>query len=220
MASFSDAEPEKSRSKKVPSKHMQPDKTKPEQFDSEVFRAAQGEHRGIPSIAAGCSPAFELLHAEFSEQLERVAWAILRDWQLATDAVQESFVLLDKKWGEVPAESRKGWLIRTVQLQSQNLRRKKRLADELPQKLSMAGGEFGTPQRFVEPQRSIEAEETIEAVRAAIEKLPAAQQEVVQMRMRENLTFSEISERLDVPLGTVLSRMRLALEKLRQNLEP
>jgi RNA polymerase sigma-70 factor, ECF subfamily len=52
-------------------------------------------------------------------------------------------------------------------------------------------------------------------IEKALETLPAAQLQVVQMSIIDGLSQSEIAARLDLPLGTVKSRMRLAFDKLR-----
>jgi len=57
------------------------------------------------------------------------------------------------------------------------------------------------------------------AVRRVVEALPAAQREVVTLRHGAGLTFREIAERLGRPLGTVLTQMRAALEKIGVALE-
>ncbi len=49
---------------------------------------------------------------------------------------------------------------------------------------------------------------------AVVEKLPAEQKEVVMLKIYGNLTFREISETLDIPLNTALSRMHQALKRL------
>jgi len=51
-----------------------------------------------------------------------------------------------------------------------------------------------------------------------IHRLPNAQQEVVRGIYLQDLTLQELAERLDVPLGTIKSRLRLALEKLREQI--
>jgi RNA polymerase sigma-70 factor (ECF subfamily) len=56
-------------------------------------------------------------------------------------------------------------------------------------------------------------------VAAALRELPADQAEVVRLSFVEDLSQSDIAEKLGVPLGTVKSRMRLAYVKLRQALE-
>ena len=57
------------------------------------------------------------------------------------------------------------------------------------------------------------------AVRRVVDALPAAQREVVTLRHGAGLTFREIAERLGRPLGTVLTQMRAALEKIGVALE-
>ena len=57
------------------------------------------------------------------------------------------------------------------------------------------------------------------AIRRAIAALPPAQREVLELRHRGELTFREIAEQLDRPLGTVLTQMRAALEKIGAALE-
>jgi RNA polymerase sigma-70 factor (ECF subfamily) len=54
------------------------------------------------------------------------------------------------------------------------------------------------------------------SIRRVMQDLPSDQKEVVELAYFEELTHSEISERLNTPLGTVKSRLRLALGKLRQ----
>lgn len=57
------------------------------------------------------------------------------------------------------------------------------------------------------------------AVRRAVSLLPAAQREVVELRQQGGLTFQEIADRLDRPLGTVLTQMRTALVRISDALE-
>ncbi len=57
-----------------------------------------------------------------------------------------------------------------------------------------------------------------ERIRAAFSTLPPAQYEVVRLHFVEDLAHSEIAEHLNLPLGTVKSRLRLAFEKIRKDL--
>ncbi|MCC0014901.1 MAG: sigma-70 family RNA polymerase sigma factor [Rhodobiaceae bacterium] len=56
-------------------------------------------------------------------------------------------------------------------------------------------------------------------VAAALSELPVEQREVIELSFNQDLAQSEIAQRLDVPLGTVKSRMRLAYSKLKSSLE-
>ena len=57
------------------------------------------------------------------------------------------------------------------------------------------------------------------SVSDAVERLPSDQKQVISMAFMEDMTQQEISQRLDLPLGTVKSRMRLAYQKLSKSLE-
>lgn len=61
------------------------------------------------------------------------------------------------------------------------------------------------------------AERTAE-IDAAMAELPAAQRAVVHLKIWEGLTFAAISQALEIPQNTAVSRYRYALEKLRQKL--
>lgn len=168
-----------------------------------------------PEQDAAWEKSIEQLHADFASQLERIAWAILRDWPLAADAVQEAFALLAKKQNELPTGNQRGWLVRTVQFQAQNLRRKQDRARNLAERLGASGLVREEATGYL-----VERREELEQLKRAIGELPKPQRVVVQMRLGEEKSFSEIAGELELPLGTVLSRMRLALAKLRTKLRP
>ena len=69
------------------------------------------------------------------------------------------------------------------------------------------------------PDEELSERERAERVRAMLGELPPDQSEVVTLAFLEGLSHSEIAKRLDLPLGTVKSRMRLAYQKIRDALE-
>ncbi len=111
------------------------------------------------------------LHDECEKQLLRLAWAILRDWELAADAVQETFALLAKKYGEVEAANRRGWLVKTVQFQALNLRRSRFRANQLIERVCESPTAYSVSS---DPSR-VEVTEQVELLRSAIDELPAEQ---------------------------------------------
>ena len=162
------------------------------------------------------SDEIERLHAECSAQLLRLAWAIVRDWGLAADAVQETFALFAQKHGTIEKAHQRGWLVETVQFQALNQSRSQLRSTQLIDRLR----EEPTAYTARSQTSTLEQDEQIEGLRNAIKDLPPEQRQVVQLRLVNNQGFAEIAEQLKVPLGTVLSRMRLALEKLRRKLPP
>ena len=69
------------------------------------------------------------------------------------------------------------------------------------------------------PDQQVLTEEAERRVRMAIKKLPAEQLRVIEMSFFEGRPHNEIARALDIPLGTVKSRVRLAMGRLRGLLE-
>jgi RNA polymerase sigma-70 factor (ECF subfamily) len=70
-----------------------------------------------------------------------------------------------------------------------------------------------------DPHQVASAAEQQRLVKQHLAKLPEEQQTIVRMRIYENLKFAEIAEKLNLPLGTVLTRMRSALHAIKTGLE-
>lgn len=69
------------------------------------------------------------------------------------------------------------------------------------------------------PDEELDQRERSDRVKAVLASLPPDQAEVVMLSYVEGLSHSEIAERLNLPLGTVKSRMRLAYTKIREAVE-
>ncbi len=151
------------------------------------------------------------LYLEHEAELKRLLWGVLRDSQLACDVLQAAFVKLMECGHTTRAESRKAWLFRVAMNEALAIRRRqamgKRVVDGLPStRVSVAADE------------PLIRYETIQSVRRALEELPPDQRRIVEMRIYDEKTFAQIAQELNIPLGTALGRMRLALAKLRQAL--
>ena len=58
-------------------------------------------------------------------------------------------------------------------------------------------------------------QEKVELLKRRINELSEQQQQVLRLRIFEDMTFAEIAKTMRIPIGTALSRMRLALDRLR-----
>jgi len=65
---------------------------------------------------------------------------------------------------------------------------------------------------------ALDTKDEAEAARLAMSQLPAEQQEVLRLAIDQGLTHSEIAERLDMPLGTVKTRIRRGLATVREKM--
>lgn len=135
--------------------------------------------------------------------------------QAAEDLFQEVWVrVYEAAPGYEPRGQASGWLFRIANnLAISHLR-------GASQERRRAAGEAGDdlPAREPDPAEQTERSEEARRVEAAIASLPQEQRQVFLLREEGGMAFKEIAESLEIPLGTALSRMNAALEKLRRQL--
>lgn len=75
------------------------------------------------------------------------------------------------------------------------------------------------PQAEIAPDQVVEEGEMSDAIRSAVKTLPAEQADMLKMAFFEDKAHSEIAEETGLPLGTVKSRLRLAIARMRKQLK-
>ena len=156
----------------------------------------------------------EECHVAFSNMLERYAWAMVRDWSLAADVVQTSFVALSRFGGDVAPEARKNWLFRVAHREAIRVRNRQKPYVQTSRESTASVFEAQATYE-INPLSKMADQEEIDELTKRISELPLEQQQVLRLRFFENRTFAEIAESMQIPIGTALSRMRLALDRLR-----
>ena len=196
-----------------------------------------GEEALVRAVADGSEEALAGLYDRHADGVHAVAYRLTSDRRLAEEVVQETFLVL---WNraelfEPATGSLATWLRaiarnRTVDRLRAAGRRPVLVAlpgagggnagdagsfDYLPADLVVIGG--AAP--GMNPEASAEAAETRDAIRDALDGMAEPERVVILLACREGLTQSEIAERLGWPLGTVKTRTRRALARLRGVLE-
>lgn len=156
----------------------------------------------------------EECHFAFSKMLERYAWAIVRDRSLAADVVQTSFAALTRFGGDVAPEARKSWLFRVVHREAVRVREQQKPYIRASAESTSNVLENRATYEIHSLSKMADQEEA-EQLAKRIDELPQEQRDVLRLRFFENKTFAEIAETMQTPIGTALSRMRIALERLR-----
>ncbi len=164
----------------------------------------------IRCAAAGNTGAFSQLVRKYRPQVVRTAYGIVGSAMEADDVAQEAFI---KAWSNLPDFRQQSgfstWLYRiTVNAAIDAVRRRRPeapLADALP-------GER------VAPEEEALRRERQRDVRGAIQELPPAARAALVLREYEQLTYREIAAVLDIPIGTVMSRLSYARQLLRERL--
>jgi RNA polymerase sigma-70 factor (ECF subfamily) len=158
---------------------------------------------------------------EYLDGLYSYALALTRNPADAADLVQETYVRALGAMGRLRADSNtKGWLFTILRNVWLNQLRKWRNG---PQIVEIEVGN-GVADSIVEPPKDshdlyvskLEAEQ----VRAAIQGLPVDFREIILLREYEDLSYQEIANVLECPVGTVMSRLGRARAKLRVLLSP
>jgi RNA polymerase sigma-70 factor, ECF subfamily len=112
-----------------------------------------------------------------------------------------------------------GWLTTIVRTRALDLiRARGRRAKMTDNAAAQVDTAVGMGEGFPQPDRQVSDGERAGAVTIALESLPEAQRRVIELAFFEGLTHHEVSERLAEPLGTVKTRIRLGMQKLRDML--
>jgi RNA polymerase sigma-70 factor, ECF subfamily len=153
---------------------------------------------------------FIKLLREQEGKLLRVAWAIVGQEADAWDVLQESVELawLNRRQLRGGTAAFPAWIRRIVVNQSFNYTRRSRRA------IPVEPGAMPEPEPMPAPEADLEAREIWDE----LQRLNPDQRQVVVLRFLADLPLSDIATELEVPLGTVKSRLNRALEQLNQSL--
>ncbi|MBX2851043.1 MAG: sigma-70 family RNA polymerase sigma factor [Phycisphaeraceae bacterium] len=193
----------------------------------------------LTAAAAGDGQAWTQLVSAYSGRVFGLIYKQCRDRELAEEISQETFVkVVQKLTSDGYSEQGKfePWLFRIAMNKLRDeMRRRGRQAR--PMDMSPAatassndnasgwaaaesGVIAGGPSMPRAPLDQLDRAEQVDLLRQAIATLPEADQEVLHLRHTAGLSFAQIAETLDQPLGTVLARGHRALGKLKTLMNP
>ncbi len=157
----------------------------------------------VAAANAGDSSAFEGLYLRYRDWVVNLACRIVGDRDMALDILQETFIYFARKFpGFTLTCQVKSFLYPVVKHLALNARQKS---------LRYESGEDLF--EFLEADPVEPAEEA--GLQTVLASLPTGQREVLVLRFIEDMTLAEIAEVLEVPIGTVKSRLHNALDTLR-----
>jgi RNA polymerase sigma-70 factor (ECF subfamily) len=162
--------------------------------------------------------ALGALYDQWSRSLYSLVLHLLKDADEAEDVVEETFW---QAWRKASAyDPSRGavstWLLTIGRRKAlDRLRARKRHREDPIGRETTISDMFALDQ---DPSVDAEVAEVREHVRAAVRELPAEQRQVLEMGYFSGLSQSEISRITGEPLGTIKTRMRLAMQKLREPL--
>lgn len=165
--------------------------------------------------------SFNRLVLKYQDMAYNVAYRILADPDDAADAVQDSFVKAFERLHQLHGGSFKAWLLRIVTNSCYDRIRKKKRHPTIS--MDTPSGERETIQQWPEtapgPDEIVLQHERAEIIQKGISELPPDQRTVLVLSDIEGLSYREIAEVTQVPIGTVRSRLARARAKMREYLK-
>ncbi len=206
-----------------PARMTTEDHTAPPPPDSDVMlvqRTLAGERR-----------AYDLLVLKYQRRVERLIGRMVRDSDLVQDIAQETFIRAYRALAQFRGDAQfYTWLYRiavnTAKKQLMELKR-----DPLVFQSQLKGGgddETSAPERELNanvadtetPEAVLASKEIANAVNAAMEALPEELRMAITLREIEGLSYEEIAQALECPIGTVRSRIFRAREAISARIKP
>lgn len=183
----------------------------------------------VERTVAGDQHAFELLVIKYQRRIERLIGRMVRDQDLVEDIAQETFIRAYRALGQFRGEAQfYTWLYRiavnTAKKALVDLKRDplvsetalKSGADEDDETSAMEN-ELTSAET---PETVLAAKEIAATVNSAMEALPDELRQAVTLREIEGLSYEEIAEVMNCPIGTVRSRIFRAREAISAKVKP
>jgi RNA polymerase sigma-70 factor, ECF subfamily len=180
-----------------------------------VSPPAASDHELLTRHAAGDREALEELFQRYRGVAYRVAYRLLGQEADALDAVQDGFVKALTHLSAFQGRSSfKTWLLRVVSNAALDLGRQ-RGRREIRSLDGLAAGDPDSPLIFDNPAHGLERADLRQFIREALFSLSEAQRQTFILHADGGLSYREVAEALRISVGTVMSRLFYARQKLR-----
>lgn len=177
-----------------------------------VARALRGEEK-----------AYRALLDRYQRSVYSICLRMVKNETEAEDLAQEAFVKVFTSLGRYdPTYPFSSWIFKiTANLCIDHLRKRRLQTVSIDEPVAGKDGDFTKdfPAPGANPEGLMLTREKMEALDAAIESLPPHYRIMVLLRHQEGLSYEEIAEALDIPLGTVKARIHRARALLKGMLE-
>jgi len=174
----------------------------------------------IEKVRHGDQSALDLLYKRYSSPVYSLVWKILQNSEEAEDVALDVFWQVwrqadryDPARGAPPA-----WIFTLARSRAIDRLRSRARREDRTISIDDPKLHFDPLDENASPDQVVSFRQSRDAVRAAMEKLSVVQREAVELAFLKGMTHVEIAERLGQPLGTVKTRIRQGLLRLRKHL--
>jgi len=184
----------------------------------------EGDQLLVERARAGERAAFDQLVAKYQRRLMRLLARLLNDPAEAEDVVQETFIKAYRALGRFRGEAAfYTWLYRIAINSARNAlmhRKRHGAASGEPVTVRVEASEDERLRDINTPESMLASKQIAQTVNAAMDALPIDLRTAIALREIEGLSYEEISEIMDCPIGTVRSRIFRAREAIARKLRP
>lgn len=185
----------------------------------------------VQRTLAGEQRAFELLVVKYQRRVERLIGRMVRDSDLVQDIAQETFIRAYRALAQFRGDAQfYTWLYRiavnTAKKQLMELKRdplvfQSQMKSDDEDETSSSDRELNSSVADTEtPEAVLASKEIAEAVNAVMDALPEELRMAITLREIEGLSYEDIAQALDCPIGTVRSRIFRAREAISSKIKP
>lgn len=180
-------------------------------------RVDSGDGDVLSRVAGGSPEAFEALYDRYGRLAYAIALRVLSDEGAAEEVVQDAFLAVWRKTLMYRAErgSVRSWVATVVRNAAIDRLRRDQRRDRYELDVEVSASRASLSDTWSEVAEELSRHE----IRTAMHTLPVEQRQTLELAYWCGLSQREISEAMDVPVGTVKGRARLGLHKLRDALE-
>lgn len=175
----------------------------------------------VQRVSNGDTAALEALYSRYARVVYSFAVRIVQDGPLAEEILQEVFV---RTWRQADRfKTSRGnfasWLLSITHNLAIDEIRKRQRRPQRSDSVDIGDALYGLIDEATNVEEAAQAGALRRRIKVAMDNLPEAQRDAIELAFFEGYSQREISAYLDVPLGTIKTRMRLGLKKLKDELE-
>lgn len=179
----------------------------------------------VARVQQGDKQAFDLLVIKYQRKIQRMLSRMLRDQSEIDDVMQETFIKAYRAIPQFRGESAfYTWLYRIAINCARNWMTSNGRRPSAPSANQSSDGEtFDEIDNLTDnntPESALATQEIVETVNAAIQQLPEDLRSAIVLREIDGLSYEEIAQAMDCPIGTVRSRIFRAREAIATKLRP
>lgn len=178
----------------------------------------------VRRVQQGDKSAFDLLVIKYQHKIVHLVNRYVKDPSEAQDVAQDTFIKAYKALGDFRGDSAfYTWLYRIAINTAKNylLSRSRRHSDYEVDMQDAEQTENAPQLKDIEtPEHQLMNDQIIKVIKSAIEKLPEEMRIAITLREFEGMSYEEIAEAMDCPIGTVRSRIFRAREAIDEKLNP